>query len=60
LLGLDPDRAGRLVFVSGDLLHRNLDRVKKAVDRPMIEKPFDPQLVRETALCLLDRQGGGS
>ena len=58
LLALDPDLARHLVFVSGDILHRNLSRARQIADRPVIEKPFDPQMVRATALQLLDRQGG--
>lgn len=57
LQGLDPVLARHLVFVSGDVLHRDWDRAKSAIDRPTIEKPFDPQLVRETALQLLVSRG---
>jgi PAS domain S-box-containing protein len=46
----NPLLARKLVFISGDVLHRDWDRIKASVDRPVIEKPFDPELVRKTAL----------
>lgn len=52
-----PELAGRLAFVSGDVLHRDLARLKAASDRPIIEKPFDPQSVREIAAQLLAGAG---
>ena len=57
LQDLDPVLARHLVFVSGDVLHRDWDRAKSAADRTTIEKPFDPQQVRETALHLLASRG---
>lgn len=53
----NPLLARHLVFVSGDVLHGDWDRLKASVERPIIEKPFDPQQVREAALLLLDREG---
>lgn len=55
----NPVLAQHLVFVSGDVLHRNWDQVKAVADRPIIEKPFDPQQVRDAALALLAAEGGG-
>ena len=52
-----PELAKRLAFVSGDVLHRDLARLRAASDRPIIEKPFDPQLVRDTAMLLLAPAG---
>ena len=59
LLAGDPAMAQHLVFVSGDVLHRNWDQVKAVADLPVIEKPFDPQQVREAALALLAAKGVG-
>lgn len=55
-----PDLARRLAFVSGDVLHRDLARLKAVSDRPIIEKPFDPQLVRDIAMLLLAPAGDKS
>jgi PAS domain S-box-containing protein len=52
-----PKLAGRLAFVSGDVLHRDIARLQAASDQPIIEKPFDPQTVRDTALALLAPEG---
>ena len=52
-----PELATRLAFVSGDVLHRDLVRLRAASDRPIIEKPFDPQLVRDIAMLLLAPHG---
>jgi CheY-like chemotaxis protein len=52
-----PELATRLAFVSGDVLHRDLARLRAASDRPIIEKPFDPQLVRDIAMLLLAPHG---
>lgn len=49
----NPILAAHLVFISGDVLHRNWDRFKTTVDRPILEKPFDPELIRQAALSLL-------
>jgi two-component system NtrC family sensor kinase len=57
LKGINPELARHLVFISGDVLHRDWERVKAAVDRPIIEKPFDPQQVRDAALLLLASHG---
>ena len=54
----NPFLANRLVFISGDVLHREWDKLKAAGDRPIIEKPFDPQQVRDAALRLLQDEGG--
>ncbi|MDP2083629.1 MAG: PAS domain S-box protein [Gemmobacter sp.] len=53
----NPRLASHLVFVSGDVLHRNWDSIRSTVDRPIIEKPFDPQQVRDVALQLLMPKG---
>ncbi len=53
----NPILASHLIFISGDVLHRDWDRLKSIVDRPIIEKPFDPQHVREAALSLLAPEG---
>lgn len=55
---VDPVLARHLVFISGDVLHRDWDNLKATVDRPIIEKPFDPQQVRDAALLLLTPRGG--
>ena len=52
-----PALAERLIFISGDVLHRDWDRIKSSIGRPIIEKPFDPQQVREAALRLLTPGG---
>ena len=52
-----PELAARLAFVSGDVLHRDLARLRAASDRPIIEKPFDPKLVRDIAMLLLTPDG---
>jgi len=52
-----PGLARRLAFVSGDVLHRDVARLQAASDRPIIEKPFDPQQVRDVALQLLASTG---
>lgn len=54
----NPLLARHLIFISGDVLHREWDRLKASVDRPVIEKPFDPRQVREAALSLLGKEGG--
>jgi CheY-like chemotaxis protein len=48
-----PKLATRLAFISGDVLHNDTARVAAIGDRPVIEKPFDPEQVREVALRLL-------
>ena len=48
-----PALAARLAYISGDVLHNDAARIAAIGDRPIIEKPFDPQLVREVALKLL-------
>ena len=53
-----PTLANRVIFISGDVLHRDWDKFSATVDRPIIEKPFDPQQVREAAMLLLKPQGG--
>jgi PAS domain S-box-containing protein len=53
----DPVLASHLVFVSGDVLHRNWNSIKSTVDRPIIEKPFDPQQVRDAAMQILMPKG---
>jgi CheY-like chemotaxis protein len=54
----NPLLADRLVFISGDVLHRDWDRLKSIIDRPIVEKPFDPHQVRDAALMLLSPKGG--
>jgi CheY-like chemotaxis protein len=53
----NPILASHLVFVSGDVLHRDWARIKATIDRPIIEKPFDPQQIRDAALQLLTLEG---
>jgi PAS domain S-box-containing protein len=48
-----PHLARRLAFVSGDVLHRDWDQLRAMLNRPVIEKPFDPNIVRAVALELL-------
>lgn len=54
----NPVLAAHLIFISGDVLHRNWDRIKSTLDRPILEKPFDPEQIREAALSLLAPEGG--
>jgi len=54
----NPLLAAHLIFISGDVLHRNWDRFKTTVDRPILEKPFDPEQIRQAALTLLAPTGG--
>lgn len=49
----NPILAARLVFIPGDLLHRNWDRFKSTIDRPILKKPCDPEQIRQAALTLL-------
>ena len=53
----NPILADHLVFISGDVLHRDWVSLNSSVDRPIIEKPFDPQQIREVALQLLTPKG---
>lgn len=48
-----PALARRLAFISGDVLHNDTARIAAIGDRPVIEKPFDPEHVRDVALKLL-------
>jgi hypothetical protein len=48
-----PALAAKLAFVSGDVLHNDAARIAAIGDRPVIEKPFNPEHVREVALRLL-------
>lgn len=50
--------ARKLVFISGNVLRRDWKEVNAKVDRPVIEKPFDPQQVRDAAMMLLTPPGG--
>lgn len=52
-----PELASRLAFVSGDVLHRDVVQIKAASDRPIIEKPFHPQQVRDVAMELIAQAG---
>jgi two-component system NtrC family sensor kinase len=45
-----PDLAERLIFLSGDVLHRDMARLREVARRPIVEKPFDPDLVRKLAI----------
>lgn len=45
-----PERAERVVFVTGDTLTWNLREFAQACGRPVIEKPFMPNDVRRIAL----------
>ena len=53
----NPNLADHLIFISGDVLHRDWERINSTIDRPILEKPFDPQQVREAALRLLNAEG---
>jgi two-component system NtrC family sensor kinase len=48
-----PRLAARFVFVSGDVLHRDFGNIAEASGRPVIEKPFNFNLVRDTAKAVL-------
>jgi CheY-like chemotaxis protein len=48
-----PALAAKLAFVSGDVLHNDASRIAAMGDRPIIEKPFAPDHVREVARALL-------
>jgi len=48
-----PDLLSRLAFVSGDLLHRDVASLTAEARCPVIEKPFDPDQIRATALTLI-------
>lgn len=52
----NPILASRLVFVSGDVLHRDWEKLKTTAGRPIIEKPFDPQQIRDEALRMLQQK----
>lgn len=54
----NPLLAAHLVFISGDVLHRNWEGFKSTMDRPILEKPFDPEQIRHAALTLLAPTGG--
>lgn len=45
--------ARHLVLISGNVLHRDWDRLKSTLARPVIENPFDPQQIRDAALLML-------
>jgi two-component system NtrC family sensor kinase len=53
----NPVLAAHLVFISGDVLHRDWDKYRATVNRPIIEKPFDPRQVRDVALLMLAPEG---
>ena len=53
----NPPLARHLVFISGDVLHRDWDRLKSTLARPVIENPFDPQQIRDAALSMLGGHG---
>ena len=48
----NPVLAAKLVFVSGDVLHRDWEKMKASVERPIVEKPFDPEQIRKIAIEL--------
>jgi PAS domain S-box-containing protein len=57
-----PERAARVVFVSGDTLTSTLRVFAEESGRPVIEKPFLPSEVRRIvgeAVAGLERDGGG-
>ncbi len=56
-----PHLAERLVFVTGDRLGVEGEELFASTGRPMIEKPFQPALVRRTARAVLaaGQQPGG-
>jgi two-component system NtrC family sensor kinase len=57
-----PERAARVVFVSGDTLTSTLRVFAEESGRPVIEKPFLPSEVRHIvgeAVAGLERDGGG-
>jgi CheY-like chemotaxis protein len=47
-----PALASRFVFISGDVLHRDVMALA-AKGRPIIEKPFNAGAVREAALAIV-------
>jgi two-component system NtrC family sensor kinase len=48
-----PRQAERMVFVTGDRLGVESDSLLASTGRPVIEKPFQPALVRKTARAVL-------
>ncbi|MCC7280881.1 MAG: PAS-domain containing protein [Acetobacteraceae bacterium] len=48
-----PRQAERLVFVTGDRLGVETESLLAATGRPVVEKPFQPALVRRTARAVL-------
>ena len=48
-----PRQAERLVFVTGDRLGVEGDELLASTGRPVIEKPFQPAMVRKTARAVL-------
>ena len=54
-----PRQAERLVFVTGDRLGVEADSLLASTGRPVIEKPFQPALVRKTARAVLAAAQGG-
>jgi len=48
-----PELAGRFVFVSGDVLHRDFVGQAEISGRPVIEKPFSFNIVRDAALAVI-------
>ncbi len=50
-----PRLAGRLAFISGDVLQNDKARLAAIADCPVIEKPFNPRMVREMAMQLLNK-----
>jgi two-component system NtrC family sensor kinase len=51
--GLDA----RMIFVTGDTLHHNLEAFLRSSGVPVIEKPFHPKDVRRRVAEFLERSG---
>ena len=57
---MDPTLAARIVFITGDTLSDSAKGFLADVERPVIEKPFVPDEVRETVSAVVGREDGGA
>jgi two-component system NtrC family sensor kinase len=46
-----PDMIRRIIFATGDVLHPEVDALRKS-GRPIVEKPYDPEQLRAALLQL--------
>ncbi len=49
----DPLHAARMIFISGDVFNRKLEKLAPIAGCPIIEKPFNPSQARELAIARL-------